>query len=145
MTEEELNELQKLADAATPGPWKAFGQYGKSQNYTVETPDKKVWVIGDAIYHEDNGDHKFIAASRTAVPELISALREKDEEIIKLQKNCLAIIERLQSAEDALRFYANDFINPEMTSHPLFPKDVIQELHVAPNIARAHFEKWGEK
>lgn len=60
MTPSRLAEIKALADAATPGPW-------LSRDGEVFRPDFT------GIAHEvDDDDSDFIAASRTAVPELVA-------------------------------------------------------------------------
>ena len=79
ISETKLSEWEALATAATRGPWEAWSSDGKEWN--VSAPD------GDCIAHRvcgnlgmdlgtDDADvAKFIAASRTAVPELIQEVR----------------------------------------------------------------------
>lgn len=68
MTKDELDELKKLCDEATPGPWDAKG--------IRLLPDNEGCLnLPDGRDHELYGsltDMKFIAASRTALPKLIA-------------------------------------------------------------------------
>lgn len=73
MTQTELDELKKLCEAATPGPWR-FGLDTPSTGYLHAN---KV-VLGEKIYVSDGN---FIAAAREAVPKLIEAL-EKHEAFV---------------------------------------------------------------
>ena len=67
MTDEELERLEKLASAATPGPWAP-----------LPTGSKK-WVSGPAteadwMFNRD-ADAAFIAAARDAVLALVAEVR----------------------------------------------------------------------
>ena len=93
MTEEQLAELEALANAATDGPWTVKKtEFEDAQAdaffddvYTVEA--KHLWEICDISTHErmnefavysremDRADAAFIAAARTAVPDLIAEVR----------------------------------------------------------------------
>jgi hypothetical protein len=75
VTETELNELQKLADAATPGPWFVDGCSmccGVSQGSSYRDRGHAIdggagdWLTVDAT---------FVAKARTAVPALIAEVR----------------------------------------------------------------------
>lgn len=81
MTPAELDELEKLANAATPGPWEA-----------LDNGDAYV-VLGDVTdiccpHHAE--DMEFIASSREAIPKLIvevRRLREKNEALQGLARH----------------------------------------------------------
>jgi hypothetical protein len=79
-----LDELKALANAATPGPWKAdFG------NWQIESENQDTYRDGVCTFTFDDRDRcdgstnpvdpasdaDFIAASRTAMPQLVEALR----------------------------------------------------------------------
>jgi len=72
MTEQELAELDALANAATPGPWGCTdeGEYGvfveEFSTFVAECLGRKNYAMTNAA---------FIAAARTAVPELIAEVR----------------------------------------------------------------------
>lgn len=102
MTEERLSELEALADAATKGPWEVkhedygdewwFGGSGCGQVIIEGDPDSYPGIPGlQAVYGgHDTADAAFIAAARTAVPELISEVRglraERDAAIARAEK-----------------------------------------------------------
>lgn len=86
MTDERLVELEGLAGAATPGPWKATeGEMCKEYFQVIDVP------TGCEIIDKENGgcasdpcpddvffspeNARFIAAARTAVPELLAEVR----------------------------------------------------------------------
>jgi hypothetical protein len=90
MTDERLAELEGLAGAATPGPWKATeGEMCKEYFQVIDVP------TGCEIIDKENGgcasdpcpddvffspeNARFIAAARTAVPELVAEVRRLRE------------------------------------------------------------------
>lgn len=90
MTDERLDELQRLADAATPGGWEARGTLVK----TPPTPPtleemmgvttRRVCVCEPSPYMgkaECEANAALIAAARTALPELIAEVRRLREEL----------------------------------------------------------------
>lgn len=86
-----LEQLKELCEKATPGPWKY--DYG---NWQVESEHKEFYrnVVADWCGWDERNeisknssidpinDFEFIAASRTAVPELIHRL-EVTERLLK--------------------------------------------------------------
>ena len=77
MTDKRLAELRALSEAATPGPWAV----------DIQTPDLAA-NIGNAekgvcavTKEGGHGDIAFIAASRTAIPELLDEIQELREEV----------------------------------------------------------------
>lgn len=82
MTKEELDALEELANAATPGPWESSGVavWGKNN----------VWV-GDLNFEASrqeslvaprvSNDANFVAAAREAIPKLIAKVRSLEAEI----------------------------------------------------------------
>ncbi len=74
MTSDELNALDALCAAATPGPWSSASQREDGATfdwYWVEAPTNGN-VTSD---HLDMDDATFIAAARTALPALIAEVR----------------------------------------------------------------------
>jgi hypothetical protein len=115
VTKDELDKIKIAANAATPGPWKG-----------MQNPERKVVFIvtpkgildHDIAYEKQLEDVRFIALSRTAVPELIAEVESlrsgylTDEHGNEYVQVCIlkekireqeAEIERLR---DALKFYA---------------------------------------
>lgn len=81
LTPERLDELEALAEAATPGPWvvgddasqviapcPCCGLIATCDPYGIPTGDRDY----DLQHHYNSG---FIAASRQAIPELIAEVR----------------------------------------------------------------------
>lgn len=84
MTEKELAEIEALANAATPGPWKQEDSWVVTEDFDneafVEGVEGSVCpVVGMWVYDRelllDPDDARFIAAARTAVPQLIAEVR----------------------------------------------------------------------
>ena len=98
MTSEQLATLQALADAATPGPWHKdptpgmpydVGRVHQDGDWDETAPC--LWLVattnirlgntedapmaGDYRFDQTIADAAFIAASRSAVPELIAEVR----------------------------------------------------------------------
>jgi hypothetical protein len=71
MTDEKLTELAELTAKATPGPWccDVFGC---------------VTAAGDEPVPQDEHDGRFIAACRTALPELLAEVQELTAEVQEL-------------------------------------------------------------
>lgn len=88
MRDDELAELESLANAAAEGPWRVMGR-------TVEEQDGYV-VVGDIF--EPNAS--FVARCRTAVPALCKALREARE--LASEAGWAAITERDAMCKQAL-------------------------------------------
>lgn len=78
MSDNDLNRLEALANAATPGPWEAENDCGTGilsgmlGGRPRMMPFGDVWTFADAV---------FIAAARTAVPELIAEVRRLRERL----------------------------------------------------------------
>lgn len=79
-------ELLKLAEAATPGPWRADGEHGY-----IDCVCTKTFCIASDIEKEDAA---FIAAAN---PETIKQLVE----LCRLMKTPLLYLHKLRSEEDA--------------------------------------------
>lgn len=76
MAELDYDELQRLADAATPGEWVA-SPGGYVYREEPEIHDRfDVLDTNIATAHESAADAEFIAASRSAVPNLLDRVRE---------------------------------------------------------------------
>lgn len=73
MTNEELSDLDALCAVATPGPWTIFVDEYRTQFSIAKN--------GVSTMEERLANIKFIAASRTAIPELIKEVRRLRERI----------------------------------------------------------------
>lgn len=102
MTDDELDELLRLHEAATPGPWSLDdpdagpGEIGRSGGmcvgfqYVCEVDPQSPWAEEDAA---------LIAAYRTAVPRLVERMRAADQTIADLSVQA----GRLQMERDQLK------------------------------------------
>lgn len=81
----DLDELMRLREAATPGPWKAkIGDFEYEDGYGtvtapyVEADGKTICVPTDRGPDDDNdeSDAAYIVSACNAVPELVARIRE---------------------------------------------------------------------
>ena len=86
----DLDELMRLREAATPGPWKVnIGDFESEDGYGtvtapyVEADGKTICVPFDRGPDDDNDedDAAYIVAACNAVPELVARIRELEAEI----------------------------------------------------------------
>lgn len=87
LSDTELEELKVLAEKATPGPW--YSDNGLSLNTRAPGggDDSYIANLNDGEYVENPKCHEdaaFIAASREAIPQLISDLQESREALAKI-------------------------------------------------------------
>jgi hypothetical protein len=79
MTDQELKDLEALAEKATSGPWDVYGDSNIYPRFEVETHGgfKKICHINSSgnDYRYAHNDAAFIAAARAAVPALIAEVR----------------------------------------------------------------------
>lgn len=87
LTPERLESIAALADAATPGPWDGEYKYG------IRTSTGEGLVSWDYGWHHENenNDKPFIAAARTAVPELLAHAKAMDEKFTTAQARILEL------------------------------------------------------
>lgn len=84
ITDAELDEWQALTDAAAGGPWVAGDYYDWDVKQALN-PWQTIALL-TACYPEggiglEEGDARFIAASRSAVPRLIAEVRRLKEQL----------------------------------------------------------------
>lgn len=83
MNEARLAELERLCNEATPGPWRyGIGPYGWDDGI-IAGEGRPSFSAGVVITNSGHGgtdiseaDCAFIIAARTALPEIVAALRE---------------------------------------------------------------------
>jgi hypothetical protein len=90
LTPEQIDEIEKRAEAATPGHWTAF----KTGILACAR-----WVVGNVDFPFVQGMHdaEFIASARTGVPALIADLRAARELLAVLKRD-----ERLSDHADGM-------------------------------------------
>lgn len=81
----DLDQLEARANAATQGPWHVnedgFGKHGVPTVYATDEELRYIAKCHDLPAHEthaptdDRANARFIAAARTAVPQLIAEVR----------------------------------------------------------------------
>lgn len=87
-----LDEWQRLADAATPGPWRHVDRVGDKPQFlfvAAVAPNMRVVSTHDSGSSYPASDASFIAASREAVPDLIA-------EVESLRAQCAAMREHIE-------------------------------------------------
>ena len=75
----DLNELERLAEAATPGPWETvtYGIYARNhRGHLIPVAETILPDCFDDAYTAHKKDAAFIVAACNAVPELIARIRE---------------------------------------------------------------------
>jgi len=94
-TEQQRQQWQELAAAATPGDWQ-FGGYHDLDDYDVHVFDgDNVTYIAQSCY---DIDAYFIAAARAAVPQLLA-----DVDALQAERDALAAeLERVRAQLDAV-------------------------------------------
>lgn len=109
MTEIDLDALEALAEAATPGPWEAVGFY-------VRLGDGFAVALANSRQEHSPSDAAFIAAARTAVPALVARVRELEGKLLIATESGnveagehAALRARLQSAERDRDDYRDKF------------------------------------
>ncbi len=128
MDSTELGRIEKLAEAATKGPWEA-----KEPAFAPGIGRARVFGPGYAPKHDGKeciklADAEFIAAAREAVPALVAAVRERDASLrtydeqlthyiaqtVKYQAELTALrsrLERVEKAARALYVQSGDVVN----------------------------------
>ena len=67
-----LDELQKLCDEATPGPWDPVGAFARQEGYGLHLD---LTVVTPGRLNVGRGDSDFVAAARTYLPKLLAVAR----------------------------------------------------------------------
>jgi hypothetical protein len=88
MKPERLEELKRICEAATDGPWR----YEKKEHWPdcAKRPDyiDGVWLAHDDFLEvHDEGEAKFIAEARTAIPELLAEV-ERLQSLVSCYRMC---------------------------------------------------------
>lgn len=107
MTNEELENLERLTSRASPGPWTADREFG----WVTQRDDIVIFEPGsgpDFNLEECDNNLRFVAASRTAVPALIAEIKRlrtlvHEQELFGLGAVIFAEVERLRAVESIVR------------------------------------------
>lgn len=120
MTEERKTELRELAERATAGKWEVGAMNSNPNDFTVFVADGMEYHQGGVILNQldicrrmdgPNGRNnaEFIAAARTAVPELlddVERLRARIERLESVCQQARIALEQHASGEPALLYPA---------------------------------------
>jgi hypothetical protein len=97
MTDEELEAIQKRADAATPGPWSAFTDPARRADQSLIVAPPPEYGLIHVQTHKDfaslNHDATFIAHAREDIPKLLAEvrrLRDENEQLSKSVEFCVS-------------------------------------------------------
>lgn len=82
----ELKHLEDLCSKATPGPWKG-DEYEMTAPKVKTLEEGRIKLVWADDYHMSEFDAEFIAAARTALPELIARVRRLEAEIVQFKED----------------------------------------------------------
>lgn len=103
LSDEQLEEIENRANAATGGPWKIVEESRK-------------YFMNDLLYGEGDFDKEsnlnFIAEARTDIPNLIETIKELKKENEALKRPWIAVFDEFQGINIRLRNHYDklDFI-----------------------------------
>ncbi len=92
-----IGEIEKLANAATQGPWNMYGGGGYVSVGVTQPCEIFEKMQGSSYgpgWNQNSNNLRFAAASRQAVPELIAHIRSQAAEIEKLKEE---VVDYLQA------------------------------------------------
>ncbi len=81
MTPARIAELRKLCEEATPGPWRHKAPAHITHDGTATMLAGTIAICTDPVHPSAKRDAAFIAAARTALPELIAEVERLREEL----------------------------------------------------------------
>lgn len=76
-----LDKLERLCQAATPGPWELDGLIVRNARH-----QSRVCDVDTGSYYQDRADALFIAAARHALPKLLATVCELQAELDRADK-----------------------------------------------------------
>ena len=122
----EVARLRALADAATPGPWHTVHDYdsGEVSIRQSEDPPPTAYVEVASTaqwpdYEDISSTAEFIAGARAAVPALLDALEQAQEQLEQAQAK-LAAVRRDFADEDSIAMWLDDVCSePEVVAASL--------------------------
>lgn len=85
ISEKKLQEWERLANEATPGPWKYGDDAGDCYCKRYEIYDGEMCLICPEIVSKK--DAEFIVMARNVIPQLITIIRDLEKENTKLKNN----------------------------------------------------------
>lgn len=99
------NQLRALADAATPGPWEA--DHSEEDNSSIKERGRE-WWDGLAFAGRPD-DAEFIAAARTAVPQLLDQLDQAEAELDSWMARAYEAEQRAWQAEARIEAWEKQY------------------------------------
>lgn len=122
---EELQEIERVCEAATRGPWReglgsgvclmsaVFGPAGTEDERLIadNAPD---WAVkeGKAVHvTEANANLIFIAAARSDIPNLLSHIKTQQEELERLKKNVKAGVKWIKKERETVQEYKETLLD----------------------------------
>lgn len=125
MSPEELDALEALANAATPGPWERVEPHepdccGCCDEFPHGAQDAirrvgeeygEIIQCDSGVYGPNLDDANFIVAARTAIPKLIAELREAREDAASEERWADQYFKEQQEALSAKRILSDAFDN----------------------------------
>ena len=81
LDDSELLRIQRLCEAATPGPWKAYieGRDHESGSSFIQTSGPDIELSGAR-----DEDYDFIASARQDLPRLLDEVRRLRQQLLKI-------------------------------------------------------------
>ena len=109
----DLDELQRLHEAATPGPWEAREHLVLLPLWNREYPDGQVRICPSLTFehrHVEQPNAALIAAARNSLPALLRLARrarrleEAAAALMRIDAQCWMVVDReVRDARNALR------------------------------------------
>lgn len=154
----DIAELERLAKAATPGPWEVDGTTEHNGRYTRQSLYLIVdgWQRGTLSneFEEEKKDAAYIVAACNAVPELLKMYREADDEAAdansawqKVRRENLALRERVQELERQrvelaeLAIYGNGCFDCPLEDVCLYKEELVRDSAVCSRLLIEWVEK----
>src|SRR6185436_18237997 len=96
MTREQLAEIERLCNEATAGPWEVAGGCRSGARYIFVQDDDPGSPFPLAEVFTDN-DRAFIATARTAIPQMLEHIREREAVIETWRINVRDFVENCET------------------------------------------------
>lgn len=104
MTDEQLREIQKRCDAATPGPWRFWSRDITPLRITDRSGriDALLDAGEDARGFNREEDAAFVASARQDIPSLLAEIKILKGNLSAMEAHKSCLLQRLRDAEGAL-------------------------------------------